>query len=420
MKTPQITTLSNGLRVVTDHVPSVESVAVGVWISVGARNEHMSYNGAAHMVEHMLFKGTKKRNALEIVEVIENVGGHVNAYTSREITSYHVHLLKDDLPLALDVLADIVQNSDMPEDEVERERGVILQEIGMCNDTPDDIIFDQYFETAYPEQTVGAPILGSSDIIKFMSRETLMDFTRRLYTPNNMVVCASGNLDHDAFVKQVSEQFDALPDECDKNISSAIYKGGEHREVRDLEQSHIILGFDAPARLDSSYYAVRTLSALFGGGMSSRLFQEIREKRGLVYSIYSFYMGYSDCGQFGIYAGTGPDSLPELVPVVCEEIRKLSETLSDEEIKRAKAQLRASSLMSRESMMSRADQNAKSVILHGRIKTAEEIIAGINAVDKTALIGVCERIFSSSPTLAALGPLGQLEDFDTIKGRLVA
>ncbi len=420
MNTPQITTLPNGLRVVTDYVPSVESVAVGVWIGVGARDEDLKYNGAAHMVEHMLFKGTKKRNALEIVEVIENVGGHVNAYTSREMTSYHVHLLKDDLPLALDVLADIVQNSNMPEDEVERERGVILQEIGMCHDTPDDIIFDQYFETAYPKQTVGAPILGTTDIIKSMSRETLMDFTHRLYTPKNMVVCASGNLDHDAFVKQVSEHFNGLPDDQDFVKASADYQGGEHRDVRDLEQSHIILGFNAPARLSDDFYTVKTLSALLGGGMSSRLFQEIREKRGLVYSIYSFYMAYSDCAQFGIYAGTGPESLPELVPVVCDEVKKLADTLNDDEIERAKAQLRASSLMSRESMLSRADQNAKSVFLHGCIKNPEEIIQSINAVDKAALQRACESVFSSSPTLAALGPLGQLEDFDSIKTRLAA
>lgn len=420
MSTPQITTLSNGLRVVTDYVPSVESVAVGVWIGVGARHEESAHNGAAHMVEHMLFKGTKKRNALEIVEVIENVGGHMNAYTSREMTSYHIHLLKDDLPLALDVLADIVQNSDMPNDEVERERGVILQEIGMCHDTPDDIIFDQYFETAYPAQAVGAPILGTNDIIGSMTRDTLMGFTDRFYTPDNMVVCASGNLDHDAFVKQVSEQFNVKPSGSGAQKSTAKYQGGEHRENRDLEQSHVILGFNAPARLDDQYYTVRVLSALFGGGMSSRLFQEIREKRGLVYSIYSFYMAYSDCGQFGIYAGTGPKDLPELVPVVCDEIHKLADTLQDSEIDRAKSQLRASSLMARESMLRRADQHAKSVLLSNSIRTPEEIIDSINAVDKASLQTACKNIFSSSPTLAALGPLQQLESFDSIKKRLAA
>lgn len=420
MDTLQITTLSNGLRVVTDHVPSVDSVAVGVWIGTGARHEELSYNGAAHMVEHMLFKGTKRRNALEIVEVIENVGGHMNAYTSREITSYHIHLLKDDLSLALDVLADIVQHSNMPEDEVERERGVILQEIGMCSDTPDDIIFDQYFETAFAGQSVGAPILGTTEIIQSMPRETLMDFTKRFYTPSRMVVCASGNLDHDAFVKEVEAQFNALPSDQAHNLSAAHYTGGEHREQRELEQSHVILGFDAPARLHEQYYAVKTLSALFGGGMSSRLFQEIREKRGLVYSIYSFYMAYSDCGQFGIYAGTGPESLPELVPVVCEEARKLADTLTDTEIERAKAQLRASTLMARESMLRRADQNAKSVLLEGHIPSSEDIIQSINAVDKSVLQRLCGSIFTSAPTLAALGPLDKLEDFSAIRNRLAS
>lgn len=420
MSTVKITTLPSGLRVVTDHVSSVESVAVGVWVGVGTRNEDLTYNGAAHMVEHMLFKGTKKRNALDIVEVIENVGGHVNAYTSREITSYHIHLLKNDLPLALDVLADIVQHSTMPDDEIERERGVILQEIGMCHDTPDDIIFDNYLETAYPEQALGAPILGTNEIIKSMQRDTLMDYVRRLYTPSNMVVCASGNLSHDDFIMDVEAKFNALPKDTQKTIRPADYQGGESQETRQLEQSHIILGFDAPAHLDDDYYTTKTLSALFGGGMSSRLFQEIREKRGLVYSVYSFHSAYSDSGQFGIYAGTSPDSLPELVPVMCEEIKKLSSTLQDGEIDRAKAQLRASTLMARESMLSRADQNAKSMLLRGYVRSPDEAIKNINNVNKDAMVKLSERIFAHPPTLAALGPLDKLESFESIKERLAA
>ncbi len=416
----QITKLPNGLRVVTDYVPSVESVAVGVWVNVGTRNEDLTYNGAAHMVEHMLFKGTKKRNALDIAQVIENVGGHMNAYTSREITSYHIHLLKEDLSLALDVLADIVQNSTMPDDEIERERGVILQEIGMCHDTPDDIIFDHYIETAYPAQAFGAPILGTNKIIKSMMRDTLMGYTNQFYTPSRMVVCASGNLDHDLFVKQVEAQFNALPSDSAHHLIPANYQGGENRESRDLEQSHIILGFEAPSQLEDDYYAGKVLTTLFGGGMSSRLFQEIREKRGLVYSVYSFYSAHSDSGQLGIYAGTGPEKLPELVPVMCEEIQKLSHSLEPQEIARAKAQLRSSTLMARESMMSRADQNAKSLLMRGKIRMPEDIITNINAVDGNDLQKVAEKIFSSKPTLAALGPLAQLEDFDTIKSRLVA
>ena len=416
----KIITLANGLRIVTDYVPSVESVAVGVWVGVGTRNEEMSYNGAAHMVEHMLFKGTKIRNALDIAQVIENVGGHINAYTSRELTSYHIHLLKEDLPLALDVLSDIVQHSTMPEDEIERERGVILQEIGMCHDTPDDIIFDNYYETAYSKQIFGAPILGTNEIIENMSRETLMSYVERLYTPSNMVICASGNLDHDEFIKDVAAKFNALPSDQKHKKASANYTGGDHRESRELEQSHIILGFDGVSGIDDDYYAAQTLATLLGGGMSSRLFQEVREKRGLVYSIYSFHSSHSDGGQFGIYAGTGPEKLPELIPVICDEIKKIGSTITAQELDRAKSQLRSSTLMARESMMSRADQNAKSILLRGEVRSVEDIIARINEVDIEGLENIAHKIFSSAPTLAALGPLNKLESFDKIKERLIA
>lgn len=421
MQSLHITTLPNGMRVVTDIVPEVESVALGVWAGVGTRSEDLTYNGAAHMVEHMLFKGTKRRDAREIVEVIEDVGGHMNAYTSREITSYHVHLLKQDLPLALDVLADIVQHSTMPEHEIEREREVILQEIGMCNDTPDDIIFDKYFETAYPGQTIGAPILGTADIIKNMKRDALMDYVQMHYTPKNLVVCASGNLDHDAFVKAVEKHFDALPEDQDYTCPEAHYKGGEYRDERQLEQSHVILGFQAPSRLSDDYYTARVLATLMGGGMSSRLFQEVREKRGLVYSIFSFHAANSDNGQLGIYAGTGPKSLPELIPVLCEESLKVCHNdLQETEVERAKAQLRSATLMARESMMNRADQNAKSMLLRGYIRKPEDIIENINNVDISALERVAQSIFSATPTLAALGPLDKLESYDAIKERLAA
>ena len=418
MTSLKITKLSNGLRVVTDIVTSVESVAVGAWIGVGTRNEDLIHNGTAHMVEHMLFKGTKTRNALDIAQVIENVGGHINAYTSREITSYHIHLLKNDMPLALDILSDIVQHSTMPEDEVERERNVILQEIGMCHDTPDDIIFDNYFETAYPKQAFGAPILGTNKIIENMSRETLMNFTTQLYTPSNMVICASGNIDHDIFIQQVEDKFNALPDDQAQTKNPTQYQGGENRESRDLEQSHVILGFNGVSRVSDDYYAAQTLATLMGGGMSSRLFQEVREKRGLVYSIYSFHSAHSDGGQFGIYAGTGPDKLPELIPVICDEVKKIGSTITAEELSRAKAQLCSSILIARESMMSRADQNAKAILLRDLIRSPEDIIERINAVDIKALEKVAGTIFTSTPTLAALGPLGSLESFDKIKDRL--
>lgn len=420
MSDTRITTLPNGLRIVTDRVTTVETVAVGVWVGIGTRNEDMAVNGVAHMVEHMLFKGTSKRNARQIAEVIEDVGGNMNAYTSRELTSYYIHLLKDDLPLALDVLADILQNSTMPEEEIERERQVILQEIGMCNDTPDDLVFDNYYEAAFPDQALGAPILGRSTIIESMQRHTLIDYTQRFYTPSRMAVCASGNIDHEKFVSMVTMLFDNLPKNRTIEMPAAYYNGGEFRAEKDLEQSHIILGFQGVKRQDEAYHASQVLATLLGGGMSSRLFQEVREKRGLVYSIFSFHSSFIDNGLFGIYAGTGPERLPELVPVVCDEIKKLSGNLTEAEVERARAQLRTSLLMGRESMISRADQNAKSLLLTDKIRPVSEIISLINAVDIPMLEGVIRRIFSSPVTLAALGPLRELEDFKNIQERLAA
>ncbi len=416
----KMVTLPNGIRVVSDPVPSVESVAIGVWAGVGTRDEDLSVNGAAHMVEHMLFKGTKRRDALEIAQVIEDVGGNMNAYTGREMTSYHIHLLKEDLPLALDVLADIVQHSTMPDEEIERERGVILQEIGMCSDTPDDIIFDHYFETAYPKQSLGAPILGRVENIRAMTRKTMMGYVERFYTPARLVICASGNFDHDSLIAMIEKKFDSLPRDKEQIKVGALYQGGEFREHRDLEQSHIVLGFQGVSKTDDHYYPAQILATVLGGGMSSRLFQEVREKRGLVYSIYSFHSSYSDDGQFGIYAGTGPDKLPDLIPVICEEIHKIGGSISEPELARAKAQLRSSTLMARESMMSRADQHAKSLILRGKVRGVEDIIRAIDAVSLNDLSVISAQIFASAPTLAALGPLGQLEGFDKIKDRIAA
>ena len=414
----QMTTLENGLRVITDHVSSVGSVALGVWVGVGTRNENMTYNGAAHMVEHMLFKGTKKRSALDIAQQIENVGGAMNAYTSREITSYHMHLLKDDVPLALDVLSDMLLQSTMPEDEIERERHVILQEIGMCHDTPDDVIFDNYYETAYPGQALGAPILGKTDIITGMGRDALMQHVRDLYTPANMVISASGAVDHESFVQQAQDLFGGLAKGKPKENTPAQYQSGEHRTDRDLEQSHIILGFQGLSRLDDNFYAAQALSSILGGGMSSRLFQEVREKRGLVYSVFSFHSAYNDDGQFGIYTGTGPDDLPELIPVICDEVQKICDNLTDEEVTRAKTQMKSGLIMGRESMMSRADQQAKFLIFRDTVIDVEDLTAKIEAIDKQAIQSVAKRIFTGAPTLAALGPLAKLEGFDHIKSRL--
>lgn len=416
--TIKVTILDNGLRVVTDHVAGIRSAAVGIWIGTGSRDEQADHNGAAHMVEHMLFKGTKTRTSKDLAESIENVGGYMNAYTSREITSYHAHVLKDDVGLALDVLGDMVLNSVMPDDEIERERDVILQEIGMCHDTPDDLVFDQYYETAWAGQAMGAPILGTVDTIKNMSKSDLMGFVDRLYKPDRAVISVAGAVDHQVIVDKVRAIFGDVGPSKAAARTKASYKGGEIRTEKDLEQSHVVLGFRAFARGDKDFFSSRILSAILGGGMSSRLFQEVREKRGLVYSVYSFYSAYGDNGLFGIYAGTGPERLEELMPVLCDEVQKIKQDVTEDEVSRAQTRLKAGLLMGRESMMTRADQNAKYLLEKDEAFNADDLIRDIDAVTRDKVSAVAERIFSSPHTLSGLGPLHNLEGYGDTAGRL--
>jgi predicted Zn-dependent peptidase len=406
--------------VITDSVPSVESVAIGIWADVGTRHENLAHNGVAHMVEHMMFKGTPTRSAAQIAEEIENVGGHMNAYTSREVTAYHIHLLREHMPLALNVLSDIIQNPTLPEEEIARERGVIVQEIGMTLDTPDDWVFDLHQETSFPGQALGAPILGRTEIIQGMQRETLADYVNTFYTPGRLIVSAAGNLEHKDIVDRVQGLLRGLPQDRKSEIVPASYQGGEQRIQKDLEQSHVVLGFEGLARGDSDYYAATALATLMGGGMSSRLFQEVREKRGLVYSVFSFHHSYQDAGQFAIYAGCGENSLTELIPVLCDEIGKAREPVREEELARAKAQMKSSLLMGRESMMTRAGMQARHMIHFGGTLNIQERIEEIDALTVTDIARAARRIFSTAPALAALGPLGKLESFDNIRKRLAA
>ena len=417
----QTTTLKNGLRVVTDEVNTVESVAVGIWCDVGTRHEDMAHNGVAHMVEHMMFNGTPTRSSKDIVEQIETVGGQMNAFTSREMTAYYVHLLKEDVALGLDVLSDMLQRSTFPDTDLEKERGVIIQEIGMTNDTPDDLVFDLYQETAYPNQSLGAPILGTASIIENMAKDTLFDYVRRFYTPQNLVISTSGNISHDQMVKLVEKFFIDLPDNQDVSYKSAAYEGGDNRIDKDLEQSHIVLGFQGVQKDDPNYYAATLLSTVMGGGMSSRLFQEVREKHGLVYSVYSSHSGFIDDGQFEIYAGTGPDKLQTLIPVLCDEVKKISNDLvSADELNRAKSQLRAGILMGRESMLSRANRQAKHLISFNEAFDLGKLLAKIEAVSPQDVHAMAARIFAGKPTIAALGPLKELDSYDKIQSQLAA
>jgi predicted Zn-dependent peptidase len=415
------TTLPNGLRVVTDTVTTVDSVAVGVWCDVGTRHEELAHNGVAHMVEHMMFNGTPTRNAQQIASQIESVGGQMNAYTSRELTAYYVHLLKEDLSLAMDVLSDMIQHPAFPDHELEKERGVIVQEIGMANDTPDDLVFDLFQETAYPGQSIGAPILGTSDIIQNIKKDTLFDYVRRFYTPQKLVVSAAGNVTHEEMLERVQEYFTDLPEDRNDSFAPAAYQGGENILAKELEQTHIVLGFKGIDKKRDDYYAAVLLAVIMGGGMSSRLFQEVREKRGLAYSVYASHSAYDDAGQFEIYAGTGPEQTAELTTVLCDEINKIiGSSVSQQELASAQSQLRASMLMSRESMLSRANRQAKYMINFNEKLDMQKLIADMQAVTMQDVQTMAEEIFASVPTLAALGSLDNLESYDQIQTRLAA
>jgi predicted Zn-dependent peptidase len=416
----QVTRLPSGLTVVTETMDRVETVSLGAYVATGTRNETEAECGASHFLEHMAFKGTAHRSAADIAIEVENVGGHINAYTAREQTAYYVKLLKEDLALGADIIGDILTHSAFAPEELERERGVILQEIGQANDTPEDIIFDHFQETAYPKQPMGRPTLGREDGIRAMGRNVLTGYMHRNYAAGNVVVAAAGALQHADVVALARRHFADLPAALPEAAIRSAYEGGEFREGRDLDQVHIVLGFPSVAYGDPDYYPALLLSTLLGGGMSSRLFQEIREKRGLVYSVYSFNAPYLDGGLFGIYAGTGEDEARELVPVTLEELRRVQVDVTQPELDRARAQVKASLLMSLESTGSRCEQLARQLQVFGRLIPTAETVARVNAVTLDDVKRAATRIFRGRPTLAAMGPADHVPSLPTIADRLAA
>ncbi|MEN8236809.1 MAG: pitrilysin family protein [Pseudomonadota bacterium] len=412
------TQLANGLTIVTDCIDTVETVAVGVWVAAGTRHERAEFNGVAHMLEHMAFKGTHNRTAQDIAQTIENVGGYLNAGTSRESTAYYARMLKNDLHVGIELLADILQNSVFAEDEFERERSVVLQEIGQSHDAPDDIIFDYFQETAFPKQAMGRSILGTNSIVHNMNRETLVQYRDHFYSAPRMILAAAGNVSHDELLKRAEMYFDHLPTNGKVEVEPASYVGGDFRMQRDLEQVHVLMGFKGRSIKHDDNYAVALLATILGGGMSSRLFQEVREKRGLVYSIYAFKSAYSDSGMFGIYAGTAPNQVPQLLPIVCYELVKATENLTDEEITRSRTQLKASLMMGLESTTARCEHLAQQILNFGKHIPTQDIIAKIDAVSKDDLYRVAQDVFSSKLTFVATGPIGEVEVFERIEERL--
>ena len=351
----EVSRLSNGLTVATETLPHLESVALGVWVKSGSRNEREDEHGIAHLLEHMAFKGTTKRTALQIATDIEDVGGEINAATSVETTAFYARVLRDDMSLAIDILADILTDSKFDPHELEREQHVILQEIGAAHDTPDDAVFDRFTETAFRHQAIGRSILGTPDTVASFTSQQLRRFMERQYGSDRMVVVAAGGVTHDEFVREVEARLGSFRDKADTAVPQySNYVGGDYREHRDLMDAQIILGFEGRAYHVRDFYASQMLSMILGGGMSSRLFQEVREKRGLCYSVYAFHWGFSDTGVFGVHAATGQSDLGELMPVILGELQKAGEKIDQAELDRARAQYRAGLMMSRESPASRA------------------------------------------------------------------
>ncbi len=412
------TRLPSGLRVVTDPMDTVETLSIGVWVEAGTRDEPAEINGVSHLLEHMAFKGTERRSARGIAEEMDAVGGHLNAYTARDHTAYYAKVLKEDAELALDIVADILQHSTLDATELAREQAVVVQEISQAIDTPDDIIYDHLQAVAFPGQPLGRPVLGTEALVRAMTRDTVRDYMQAHYSAPNMVLAAAGRIDHDRLVDLAGRVFSALPPPQAAPERGASYVGGDFREERDIEQVNLVVGFDGVSYGDPDYYAASVLSTLLGGGMSSRLFQEVREKRGLVYSIYSFTASYSECGLFGIYAGTGEDEIEELVPVMCDEIVGVTGRVEDVEVERARAQLKASILMSLESTSSRCELLARQMVIYGRPVPVAEVVDRVVAVTAADVSRVARRLFATPPTVAVLGPLSRAPAYDDITRRL--
>ncbi|MGV8832381.1 MAG: M16 family metallopeptidase [Devosia sp.] len=411
----QSTTLDNGMVVLTDHMSHLESASLGVWVKAGARSERKTEHGISHLLEHMAFKGTTSRNALEIAEAIENVGGDLNAATSIEHTGYFARVLKEDVVLAADILSDILQNSLFDDEELSREKQVIVQEIGAARDNPDDQVFDLFQEAAFPSQPIGRTILGTVDSVREFNSDTIRKYMNRNYVGDHMVMAAAGNVSHDELVDVARERFADLKPNGAPAPQRAEYQGGQERLVSDHEQAHIVIGFEGRAYNADGFYAAQVLASILGGGMSSRLFQEIREKRGLCYSVYSFHWAFADSGVFGVAAATGEDEVADLVPVVLDELKRATENITEEEVIRVRNQIRAGLLMSLESPSARAGQLARQQILWGRPIPMQETVDRITAITAKRVQDIAEQIFTQgTPSLAGIGPIGNLADVQAI------
>lgn len=409
-----LTTLPNGLMVATDTMPEAYSVALGVYVNAGTRNENPDHLGVSHMLEHMAFKGTINRTPHDIAVAMDGVGGHLNAYTTRETTAYYTKVLGKAVPLATEILGDILQNSVFLMDEIRKEKSVIIQEIGQTEDSPDELIFDLFQETAYPDQPMGWSILGTIDDVNSIRREDLLDYMNKHYAAENIIVAAAGHIEHEDFLTEVEKHFGNYSSKEAIATQHAHYKGGVKRVKKQLEQVHFVLGFEGAHSIAEDFYTQSLYSTILGGGMSSRLFQTIRERHGLAYSIYSFTSPYQDTGLFGIYGGTGEREINALMPLLLDELMKSTDSITEIELERAKEQLIANTRMSRESTAKRVEQLAQNIQLFGTHFTTDKIEEEIRAVNKHHIEDLAMKIISSPPTLTAIGAVDEMDHFSTI------
>nr|WP_284438363.1 pitrilysin family protein [Thalassococcus arenae] len=416
-----MTTLDNGFRIVTEAMPGLQSASLGIWVCAGGRDETPDQNGIAHFLEHMAFKGTATRSALQIAEAIEDVGGYINAYTSREVTAYYARVLAADTALALDVIADILLNPVFDPHEIEVERHVILQEIGQALDTPDDVIFDWLQEQAYPGQALGRTILGPPERIRAFGRADLSRFVTEHYGPGQMILSAAGAVDHETIVAQARALFGALPARPARSAEAARFRGGETRHEKALEQAHLALAFEGPGYRDPDFYTAQIHAIALGGGMSSRLFQEIREKRGLCYTIFAQSGAYADTGMTTIYAGTSAEDVGELARLTIDEMKRAADTLTEAEVERARAQMKAGLLMGLESPSSRAERMARMVQIWGHVPAIEKTVAKIDAVTPEAVRRFASVLGTTAPAALALyGPVAGAPDLAQLHARRAA
>lgn len=407
----EITTLSNGLRVASFSMPAVHSVAISVGVDVGARYEDEANNGVSHMLEHMAFKGTTSRTAINIAEQFDAIGGNLNAYTSMEHTVYYTRVLKQDVNVAVDILADIIQRSTFIELELERERNVVLQEIAMHHDTPEEEIFDHLTACAYPNQPIGRSILGTDANVSNMKRDALLSYVAEHYNAGRMVLAFSGNITHAEAVEFAEKYFSGLNGASKVTPSPASYVGGEKRSQKKLEQVHMAMAFPGIPHRDPEYRTIQLLATILGGGMSSRLFQEIREKRGMAYSIYAFASSHTDSGVLGIYGGMGEKEAPEVIKIIADEMHKLADNLPEDELERAKAQVKAGMLMAEESVGTMCETLVRHILVYGRFKPISDVMAEIDRVQSSDIKNMMKRLSSGKLCFSSVGPVSKIPDY---------